>query len=109
MKHAIVVDRARHEIDIRAMDEDFIVYRKMFVPPLTHENIGRANPGDPEYPGPQLRDGRFRIIEDFFRRQIKTVGSCMVLAWEGDGVIGKMHFTTREIHETTGGCVQYGG
>ncbi len=107
MKHHIRIDGQEKIIDIRAMDEDFIVYRKMFVPPLTRESIGKVNPGDPEYLGPQLTDGRFKIIEDFFRKQIQIVGSCMILAWEGEGVVGKMHFTTREMHEALGGPEQW--
>ena len=46
MKHQITVDGQERQIDIRPMDEDFIVYRKMYVPPLTLENIGQVNPGD---------------------------------------------------------------
>ena len=103
MKHMIEIDGERRNIDIRAMDERFIVYRKMFAAPLTPDNIGIVNPGDPEYLAEQIADGRFNIIEEFFRRQIQIVGSCMILAWDGDGVIGKMHFTTREMHEALGG------
>ena len=44
MKHRIVVDGQERDIEIRAMDEKFIVYRKMFAPPLTPENIGKVNP-----------------------------------------------------------------
>jgi len=43
------------------------------------------------------------VVREFFRRQIQAIGSCMILAWDGDGVVGKMHFTTREMHEATGG------
>ncbi len=89
------------------MDEEFIVYRKMFVAPLTAENIGRVNPGDPDYLTEQFADHRFGIIEEFFRRQIRIVGSCMILAWDSEGVIGKMHFTTREMHEAMGGPEQW--
>ncbi len=109
MKHQITVDGQERQIDIRPMDEDFIVYRKMYVPPLTRENIGRVNPGDADYLAKQFKDGRFQIIEAFFRKQVRIVGSCMLLAWDGDGVIGKMHFTTREMHEAMGSCVEYGG
>jgi hypothetical protein len=43
MKHPITIDGQQREIDIRPMDEDFIVYRKMYAPPLTRDNIGRIN------------------------------------------------------------------
>jgi GNAT superfamily N-acetyltransferase len=107
MKHTIEIDGERREIDIRAMDESFIVYRKMFAPPLTPDNIGTVNPGDPEYLAQHLADGRFKIIDAFFRKQVQIVGSCLVLAWDGAGVIGKMHFTTREMHEAIGGPEQW--
>ena len=109
MKHAIEIDGETRTLDIRAMDEGFIVYRKMYTPPLTGDNIGKVNPGDPDFLQDHLNDGRFRIIESFFRKQIETVSSCMILAWEGDGVIGKMHFTTREMHEAMGGSVACAG
>jgi len=107
MKRTIEIDGERRDIDIRAMDESFIVYRKMFAPPLTPDNIGKVNPGDPEYLAAQLANGRFKIIEEFFRKQVQIVGSCMILAWDGAGVIGKMHFTTREMHEAIGGPEQW--
>ena len=98
MKHTIQIDNEQRDIEIRAMDESFIVYRKMYVPPLTPENIDTIAPHDDV---PQLerfrRKGWLEVIEEFFRREIRVIGSCAVLAWDGDGVIGKMHFTTREM------------
>jgi hypothetical protein len=46
MKHRISFNGASRDIDIRLMDETFIVYRKMYRPPLTPETIARINPGD---------------------------------------------------------------
>lgn len=105
MRHTIVVDGQERDIDIRAMDESFIVYRKMFDPPLTADNMEKA---DPEYLATGRADGRFKVFEEFFRKQIRIVGSCMILAWDGDGIIGKMHFTTREVHEAIGGPEEWG-
>jgi len=104
MKHVVEIEGEKHELDIRAMDEEFIVWRKMFTAPLTAVNIDTA---DPEYLGVGRADGRFKVIEEFFRKQIRIVGSCMVLAWDGECVVGKMHFTTREIHEAIGGPEQW--
>ena len=98
MKHRISIGGLEKDIDIRAMDESFIVYGKMHEPPLTPENMPGPVPGDPGY-----------VIQEFFRKQIRVTGSCMILAWEGGGVIGKMHLTTREMHEAMGSCVDYGG
>ncbi|KPK83515.1 MAG: hypothetical protein AMJ81_08065 [Phycisphaerae bacterium SM23_33] len=95
MKHSITVGGEERVIDIRAMDEDFIVFRKMYDPPLTAQNIRTFGPHDDV--------AQLEVIEEFFRKQIRALGSCMILAWEGDGVIGKMHFTTREMHEALGG------
>lgn len=91
MKQKIVIEGRETDIDIRPMDESFVVYRKMYEPPITPANIGKGNP----------------VIEDFFRKQIRLMGSCAILAWEGDGVIGKMHFTTKEMQDAlqqAGGC-----
>jgi len=103
MKHEMRIDGENRHLTIRAMDENFIVYRKMYTAPLTPGNIGRRNPGDPADLCGFLKSDAPKIIEDFFRKQIQIVGSCMILACDGEGVIGKMHFTTREMHEAIGG------
>jgi GNAT superfamily N-acetyltransferase len=98
MKHRINFDGQERIIDIRAMDEDFIVYRKMYKPPLTPDNIGKINPWDcREHLEEFQAKGWQKLIEDFFREHIRAIGSCAVLAWDGDGVIGKMYFTTKEM------------
>ena len=96
MRHIATIDGEPKTIDIRAMDESFIVYRKMFDAPLLPESLSEPEAGSAAY-----------VIREFFRRQIRRVGSCMILAWGGDGVIGKMHFTTREMHEAVGGPERY--
>jgi GNAT superfamily N-acetyltransferase len=100
MEYAIEIDGELQEIDIRVMDERLIVWRKMLHAPLTADDMATA---DPEYLALGRADGRFTVFEEFFRKQIRIVGSCMVLAWKDDGIIGKMHFTTREVHEAIGG------
>lgn len=98
MKHSIEIDGQKRDIDIRPMDEDFIVYRKMYAPPLTPENIGKVNPGDwAEHIELFRKKGWQLLIEDFLRKHIRAIGSCAILAWDGDGVIGKMYFTTQEM------------
>lgn len=98
MEHRITIDGGERIIDIRAMDEDFIVYRKMYQAPLTRENIGRVNPGDcVEQLETYRKNGWEAQIQEFFRKQIRALGSCAILAWDGDGVIGKMRFTSKEM------------
>jgi GNAT superfamily N-acetyltransferase len=92
MKHKIVIDGEEKQIDIRPMDESLIVYCVLWEAPLTRDQIPEPKPGQPEY-----------VVREFFRKQVQIIGSCLILAWDGDGVIGKMHFTTREMHETIGG------
>jgi GNAT superfamily N-acetyltransferase len=92
VRHTISIDGQERAIDIRAMGEEFIVYCKMFEAPLTPQNVRNPEPDEPAY-----------VVQEFFRKQIQIVGSCMVLACDGDGVVGKMHFTTREMHEAIGG------
>ncbi len=94
--HRAIIDGKERAIDIRAMDERFIVYRKMFDAPLLSADL----------PAPETDNADY-VVQEFFRRQIRTIGSCMILAWDGDGVIGKMHFTTREMHEAIGGPEDY--
>jgi GNAT superfamily N-acetyltransferase len=82
------------------MDEDFIVYRKMYVPPLTRENISEINPGDwREHLEEFERAGWHQVILAFLRRQIRALGSCAILGWEGNGVVAMMHFTTAEMYD----------
>jgi len=102
MRHTILIDGDERDIDIQAMDESFIVYRKMHVPPLTPANIGSVRPGDPAGLAEFLKSDRPRIIEEFFRKQIRALGSCAILAWDRGGVIGKMYFTTKELFAAVG-------
>jgi GNAT superfamily N-acetyltransferase len=100
MKHSIIIGGLPREIDIRPMDEEFIVYRKMYVPPLTRENISQINPGDwREQIEEFKRAGWHQVIEGFLLRQIRALGSCAILGWEGNGVVAKMHFTTAEMFD----------
>lgn len=97
MKHTTEIDGKRRHIDIRPMDESLIVFRKMYVPPITRENLGTGTPDDPPCLAEFLRTDAPHIIEQFLRKQIGAIGSCAILAWEGDAVVGKMYFTTREM------------
>ena len=98
MEHRITIDGGERIIDIRAMDETFIVHRKMYRPPLTRENIDGVNPGDcAEQLDTYRQNGWHTLIREFFRKQIRALGSCAILAWDGNGVIGKMRFTTKEM------------
>ncbi len=112
MKQTILCEGKSKEIDVRLMDESFIVYRKMYRPPLTPDNIDKINPGDwGEHLERFKREGWQQVIEEFFRKQIRVIGSCGVLAWDGGGVIGKMYFTTKELYNRfrNGGyyCVEH--
>ena len=113
MTRRIVIDGHERIIDIRPMDESFIVYRKMYVPPLTPANIGTIAPHDDvEQLDLFRKKGWLTTLEEFFRTEIRALGSCAILAWDGDGVIGKMHFTTKEMYDAfrqTGGwyCVDH--
>ena len=113
MQHTIEVAGERRTIDVRPMDEGFIAYRKMYVPPLTPENIGQIGAGDwAEHLEKFQRQGWQALIADFLRKQTRALGSCAILAWDGGGVIGKMYFTTREMaqaYRERGGylCVEH--
>ena len=100
MNHTVDLDGEKRALDIRAMDERLIVWRKMFTAPLTAGSMGTA---DPDYLATDRADGRFKAIEESFRKQIRILGSCMVLAWDGDGIVDNMHFTSREMHRAIGG------
>jgi len=108
MKHPIKIGGLQRDIDIRPMDEDFIVYRKMYVPPLTRDNISEVNPGDwREHLEEFKRAGWQELIREFLLRQIRALGSCAILGWDGNGVVAKMHFTTAEMYDAfkaRGGC-----
>jgi len=100
VKHSIEIGGVRRDIDIRPMGEDFIVYRKMYVAPLTRENISQINPGDwREHLEEFHRAGRQRVIQAFLQREVRELGSCAMLGWEGNGVVAKMYFTTAEMYD----------
>ena len=86
MKHRITIDGEEKDIDIRAMDEGFIVDRKLWEPPIKPTDHVEETEAS-------------RIYAEFFRKQNRAIGSCAILAWEGDGVIGKMRFTTKEAYD----------
>ncbi len=108
MKHSIKIGGLQREIDIRPMGEDFIVYRKMYVVPLTRENISQINPGDwREHLEEFKRAGWQQVIQAFLLREVRALGSCAMLGWEGNGVVAKMYFTTAEMFDAfkaRGGC-----
>jgi GNAT superfamily N-acetyltransferase len=91
------------------MDEEFIVYRKMYVPPLTRENISEINPDDwREHLEEFKRAGWQQLIRTFLQRQVRALGSCAMLGWDGNGVVAKMYFTTAEMYDAfkaRGGCL----
>jgi hypothetical protein len=97
VKHTIEIDGDQRDIEIRPMDEGFIVYRKMYLPPITRENLDTGGPDDPPCLTDFLRSDAPRIIKEFLWKQTRAIGSCAILAWDGDGVAGKMYFTTREM------------
>jgi hypothetical protein len=100
VEHRITINGQERVIDIRAMDESFIVYRKMYKPPLTRENISVFAEHDDVKQLERFKEaGWLDAMREFLRKQIRTIGSCAILAWEGDGVIGKMRFTTREMQD----------
>jgi len=92
MRHTITIDGEERDLDICAMDEGFIMYDKLWEAPLMRQDLPPPEPGTTAH-----------SIQEFLRRQVRTIGSCLVLAWDGDGLVGKMHFTTRELHEVVGG------
>jgi GNAT superfamily N-acetyltransferase len=104
VKHIVLIEGKKRVLDIRAMDENFIIWRKLITPPLNAMNMKTS---DPEYLEQGYTDGRFQVFNEFFRKQIQIIGSCMILAWDGDGVVGKMHFTTREVHAAFNGPEQW--
>jgi hypothetical protein len=74
----------------------------MHVAPITPANIDRVGPGDPAGFEVFLESDRPRIIEEFFRKQIRAICRCAILAWDQGGVIGTMYFTTRELFASEG-------
>ena len=93
MKHSITIEGEERELDIQAMDESLIMYGKLREAPLRRQDLEPPEPGTAAY-----------TIQEFLRRQVRAIGSCLMLAWDGDRLVGKMHFTTRELAEAIGGA-----
>ncbi len=92
MQHRITIDGEERDLDIRAMDESCIMYDKLWKAPLRRQDLSPPELGTTAH-----------TIQEFLRRQVRAIGSCLILAWDGDGLVGKMHFTTRELAEAIGG------
>ena len=93
MNHTITIDGERRDLEIRAMDESFIMYNKLWRAPLRRQDLPPAKPGTIHH-----------TIQEFLRMQVRVIGSCLILGWDGDGLVAKMHFTTRELAEAIGGA-----
>ena len=93
MKHTITIDGEKRNLEIRAMDESFIMYDKLWKAPLRWKGLPSPEPGTIQH-----------TIKEFLHRQVRVIGSCLVLGWDGDGLVAKMHFTTRELAEAIGGA-----
>jgi len=91
MRHAITIDGENRDLDIRAMDESFIMYDKLWNAPLRPEDLPEPAAGSTGH-----------VIREFLRKQIRAIGSCLIMAWDGDGIVAKMHFITRELAEAIG-------
>jgi len=96
MRHAVTVDGDDKTLDVRAMDADCIIHWKLEQAPTKPADMEQPQPGESAH-----------AVRQFFVKQVEKNGSCMILAWEGDVVVGQMHFTTREIHKTLGGPENY--
>jgi hypothetical protein len=99
-------------LKIRAMDRDFILYRCLHGGPLTPDSIGQLNSTDnPQWWADMQSQSRFELNRRFLLRVIETYGSCAVLAWDENRVVGQMRFFPGALLDSFGiesMCMQQG-
>ena len=91
------------DVTIRPMDETFILWRCLHGGPLSAKSIEHWSAGGPDWE--HLRERNVPIL----RRLIRTYGSCAMLAWVGDKVVGFLRFYPRYLSELPGSglmCLQ---
>lgn len=103
MQHTIVIDNQERDIAIRPMGEDFILWRCLHRGPLSKDTIEQWPDPEPDWLS------RRAINMPLLRRFIRTYGTCAILAWDGEQVVGFIRFYPKIIcsMEDAGGlCMQ---
>jgi GNAT superfamily N-acetyltransferase len=91
-------------IVIRPMTEDLILWRCLHSGPLSRVNLDQPAP-NPQVPWEQIRARNLPLLT----RLTRLYGSCAMLAWDGDRVVGFLRFYPRVVAEVplAGGlCLQ---
>jgi len=80
------------DVVIRPMTRDFILWRCLHGGPLSEESINQWEP-DTKMPWAQLRSRNVPLLE----KLIDTYGTCMILARDGDLVVGMLYFAPKAV------------
>ena len=91
-------------IVIQPMTKDFVVWRCLHGGPLSAETINQWDP-DTTMPWEQLRSRNVPLLE----KLIDTYGTCMILARDGDLVVGMLYFAPKAVFDMDGAgflCLQ---
>jgi GNAT superfamily N-acetyltransferase len=101
--HRIEIDGAAREILIRPMGEDFILWRCLHHGALSPDTIEQCPNAPPEWPVHRA------INVPLLTKLVRTYGTCAILAWDGDAVVGSLRFYPKAVCEMSGGdgmCMQ---
>jgi hypothetical protein len=101
----ILVKQARriHMVEIRPMDSNFILYRCLHGGPMNRETIGRLNETDNgDWWEEMMANKRFDVNTQFLRKVINVYGSCGILAWDDDDVVGCVRFFPQALLDMMG-------
>jgi hypothetical protein len=90
-------------VEIRPMDSNFILYRCLHAGPLNRETIGRLKETDNrDWWEDMMTNKRFEVNTQFLRKVITVYGSCGILAWDGDNVVGYVRFFPQALLDIMG-------
>jgi len=105
MKHPITVDGEERVIDIRPMNDDFILWRCLHRGPHTAQTLEQWPPQETHWQGQRA------INVPLLRRLIDTYGTCAMLAWDNGTVVGFLRFYPKAVcslPDAGGMCMQQG-
>jgi len=101
--HRIEIDGVAREILIRPMTEDFVLWRCLHHGALSPDTIEQCPDPPPEWPAHRA------VNVPLLKKLIRTYGTCAILAWEGDEVVGSLRFYPKvvcDLSDAEGMCLQ---
>jgi GNAT superfamily N-acetyltransferase len=91
VKHPVTIGGEERVIDIRPMSDDFILWRCLHGGPHTAQTIDQWPPKKTQW------EGQRAINVPLLRKLIEAYGTCAMLAWDDDSVVGFLRFYPKAV------------